>query len=633
MVNAQLIDHARRTLGNSKRRILVTGATGFVGSHLSRCLAEAGHDITATGRNRYRTHRILHPKISFLRGDIRQADEVNRWCENQDLVFHCAAMTTPWGDPKRIVETNVRGTENVIAGCLQQGVSRLVYVSSTSLFFNGTDLVDHQDDAPYPSRDACSYSASKRQSEQIIKQASQAGLNVFTVRARAVFGQGDNVLLPRLIEAARHGRLRQIGDGTNRVDLTYIDNLVQALISAAEKGKSGSVCTITNHEPVRLWELLPDIFSQLEIPYRGKMVPYRIAYAVAGVREFWHWLFPRLGEPKITRYTAGLLAKNQVFSPTAAVNELGYRPLVPLQEGISRTIRSWQSRDERNASTTVKLTCFTTGYVVGNRRLVERTVKSEATRFHALVGLVEHPIHGLSLFDTGYSGHLLRMSDMASRIYNRMLPTMTNDTLSIAPQLSRCGIDPKSIKRILISHFHPDHVAGLKDFPEADLIATRRAWQAVRNRRGISAALCHAFLPGLLPDDFEDRLHLIDSFDDPGMGPLTRCHDLFGDQTVRIFDLSGHAAGQVGVLLQTGASERDFLVADAAWTSSAIRDRALPSRLTQVFVHSFAEMKQTLEQLHHFQLEFPDIRVLPTHCPEVAARFGFDEHAASQRCE
>jgi len=450
-------------------------------------------------------------------------------------------------------------------------------------------------------------------------------LNVFTVRARAVFGDGDTTLLPRLIEAARDGRLRQIGNGQNFVDLTYIDNLLLALMMAAQRGQAGGFCTITNNEPVKLWELLPKIFSELKIPYSGRKVPYRVAHAIAGASECLHWMFPRLGEPKITRYTAGLLAKNQVFSLACARHELDYHPIVSMQDGISRTMRSWQRREEGHASTSVRLTCFTTGYTPGNRKIVERSATPERTNFHALVGLFDHPTHGLSLFDTGYASHLRLLDGTPGRIYNRMLPTTTNDAMSVASQLRRQGIDPHSVKRIVISHFHPDHVAGLKDFPHAELIASRDAWAAIRGCKGFPAMVRHAFLPGLLPDDFEDRLHLIESFTDPGMGSFSACHDLFGDGSVRLFELPGHAAGQIGALLQTGIDKREFLVADAAWTSSAIRNLSLPHWATRTFLHSFAEMKRTLEKVNHFQLQFPDIDILPTHCPEVAAKFGFDE--------
>lgn len=623
MVDENLLSACRSILGTRPRRILVTGGTGFVGSHLARCLAECGHEVTAAGRNRYRTHRIIHPKIRFLRLDICDASAVAAACAAQELVFHCAAKSSPWGPPDSFQQINVDGTRNVVAGCNTHRVQRLVLVSSTSIFFDFTDLHNHQDDDAYADPQACNYSDSKRQSEQIVFRAAADGLNAFTIRARAVFGPGDTSLLPRLIEAARDGRLRQIGDGENVVDLTYIDNLVLALVLAADRGQAGGVCTITNGQPVKLWDLLREIFPAFEIPFRDKPVSYATANAFTAASELLHRSCRLLGEPKLTRYTLGLLAKHQVFDQTAARTELDYKPLVSVEHGIERTLARLKQQNPTHATTDVKLHCFTTGYASGNRRIVERTAPNQHTRFHAMAALIAHPTMGLTLFDTGNAPRMSRLPGMPAWVYKKALTTYASDALTIASQLRHLGIDPNDIERIVISHFHPDHIAGLRDFPNAEFIASRTAWNAIRNQRGFRA-LSSAVLPGLLPDDFAKRLHLIETFDDPGMGPFESCHDLFGDGSLRLFDLPGHAAGQMGALVQSGPRTRDFLVADAAWTSSAIRDNTMPHLLTSLFVHSRAQIRHTLDQLHSLQQQFPEIHLVPTHCPEVASHFDFD---------
>jgi len=627
MVNPNLLTAVRQHL-KTPQRILVTGGTGFVGSHLARTLAEAGHQVIVTGRSKYRTNRILHPQIEFHRVDIRDADRVTELCRNVDIVYHVAALTTPWANRKRIEQINVRGTENVVQACRQNGVDRLVHVSSTAVFFNFTDMHNQHDSAPYPSRAACPYSLSKQRAEEVVSAATAKGQNIFTVRARAVFGPGDNALVPRLIHAARNGRLRQIGDGENLLDLTYIDNLVYALTLAAVRGSAGGCCTITNGEPVQLWKWLPTILEELSIPYQGKRIPYRLAYAVAWLGELTHWLLSRTGEPSLTRYTVGLLAKHQVFDQQNAFTELGYEPMVSMKEGIARTLASYtakeEARDESNAPTTVKTRCFTTGYTTANRRVVERGAKAGKINFHALAALIEHPTHGLTLFDTGYAPRLKELSGSAARLFNWLLPAEVSSRLTVASQLRNLKIDPNDVQQIVISHFHPDHIAGLKDFPQARFIATRTAWEEVRGVKGFRA-LAKAHLPGLLPDDFEARLHLIEGFHDPGMGPFRQSCDLFGDGSVRLLPLPGHAAGQIGALLQSGESSQQFLLADAAWTTTAIRNRSLPSPVTRVFLDSFKEVKQTLTLLNQFQADFPNVELIPTHCPEVADRYGFDK--------
>ena len=133
-----------------------------------------------------------------------------------------------------------------------------------------------------------------------------------------------------------------------------------------------------------------------------------------------------------------------------------------------------------------------------------------------------------------------------------------------------------------------------------------------------------AFLPDLIPDDFTDHLFLLDHFHDPGMGPLDRAHDLFGDGSLRLFDLSGHASGQMGALVQTGEHERKLLVADAAFTSESVRHGTPPHSLTYLFTDSRRELLRTLQRLQAFHQLYPDIEIIPTHCPEVAERYSLD---------
>ncbi|TMH70515.1 MAG: MBL fold metallo-hydrolase [Betaproteobacteria bacterium] len=188
--------------------------------------------------------------------------------------------------------------------------------------------------------------------------------------------------------------------------------------------------------------------------------------------------------------------------------------------------------------------------------------------FPALFGILRHPRHGVTLFDTGYSARFQRATEpFPQRLYRWLTPVRVALGDSAAEQLLRAGIAPESVARIVLSHFHADHIAGARDFPNARFVASRAAWDAVRGRGTIrSTAL--GFLPRLLPDDFEARATLLEAYEfrTPGIGQFETSHDLFGDGSVRLIPLPRHARGQLGWLAQT-AGRRRFLISRHTVTS------------------------------------------------------------------
>ena len=221
----------------------------------------------------------------------------------------------------------------------------------------------------------------RRWPKRVVREAVEGGLNAVIVRARAVIGPGDNSLLPRIIEHARRGKLRRIGRGDNRVDLTYVDNLVYALALATVRGAAGSVATVTNQEPVLLWPVVERVCQELELPLPRRPVSRGVALAVSRLSERWQtWRRPDR-EPPLTAYATGLLATSQTFSPAAAREAFGYRPLVPLDEGIRRTLSGLKERDDRHAGTHVEVTLLTTGYTPQHYGLAERGAAGKSRSF------------------------------------------------------------------------------------------------------------------------------------------------------------------------------------------------------------------------------------------------------------
>jgi nucleoside-diphosphate-sugar epimerase/glyoxylase-like metal-dependent hydrolase (beta-lactamase superfamily II) len=613
-----------QTWGPQPRRVLITGGTGFVGWRLAEVLAAAGQNVTILGRNRYRAP-WKKLGVELVVADINDSTKLREAFRGQDLVFHAAALSEPWGRRDDFLRTNVDGTSAVVAACIEAKPQRLIHISSTAVFFEYRDRPLVADSDPLANQPSCHYAATKIQAEAIVHEAATLNeLDTFTVRARAVFGPRDPSLLPRIIEAAKAGRLRQIGPGKNEVDLTYVDNLVAGLILAAVRGEAGGCCTITNQEPVPLWPTIRQFLGLLGMEIPRTAIPAWLAHSIGAFSELRHSILGTRGQPRLTRYAVGLLRHTQTFDSTNASRALGYQPIVPMPEALKRTATWLRRTDEHDADVRVKLRMLSTGYTPQAAKHIEHGAAQVTWRMHAGFALIEHPTEGRSLFDTGYSTRFFQATaNFPARGYRWLTQVETRKEWSAVEQLRSMGVEPESIRRVIISHFHGDHIGGLRDFPDADFIAPATAWEQARGRSGLSA-IKHGYLPSLLPDDFANRLHLVDSFHSPGFGSLEQCHDLFGDGAIRLFDLSGHVQGQIGALLQDDAGHRQFLVADASWTRRTIYE-ALP--LTLPF-RCLAESRQaavtTHQRLAQFHQQFPEIEMLPTHCPEVAQQYGYD---------
>lgn len=238
---------------------------------------------------------------------------------------------------------------------------------------------------------------------------------------------------------------------------------------------------------------------------------------------------------------------------------------------------------------------------------------------HALVALLHHPTHGWILWDTGYAPHMLTATDhFPERLYRWMTPLRLDPSLAVAAQLPHFGLQPADIQVVIISHFHADHTAGLRDFPNARFICSTDAYAHLTRYTGFGA-LRRGYLPALLPPDFAERCTHLPAFSGPAIPHLGPSHDLFGDGTLQLIALPGHARGQLGLLAQTDRGNCFFL-ADGAWLTRSIVENRPPSRMADLIADDPAGVRQTVANLHRFHQTHPEWRLIPTHCPEALAR-------------
>lgn len=329
-------------------KVLVTGATGFLGRAAAFRLARAlGWEVTGIGRSPEVGRALSELGIAFRQIDLRQTDLIADVCAGQDYVIHCAALSSPWGRYRDFHEANVVGTANVIAGCLRHGVRKLVHISTPSVYFDYAHRLDLTERSPLAAKPANAYAATKRIAEQLVSEAGSQGLSAVILRPRAIFGPGDRTLFPRLLRVNERRGIPLVGGGKALLDLTYIDDAVDAIVLACRVQDGGMpdsrVFNISGGSPVLLIEALRQLFDLLGLPLRTRNVPLRAALAAGSALEIAYRGLPFLGpEPPFTRFTAGLLAYSQTFDISEARGVLGYEPRVPVGEGLRQFADWWR---------------------------------------------------------------------------------------------------------------------------------------------------------------------------------------------------------------------------------------------------------------------------------------------------
>lgn len=327
---------------------LVTGGGGFLGRAIVERLLARGDRVRSFSRGEY--PELTQMGVETLRGDLADADALKQACCRCDVVFHVAARAGVWGKYKNYYETNVRGTENVLRACRAQGVARLVYTSSPSVVFTGGDMENVDESAPYPPHFHSHYSETKALAEQKVLAANSTELRTLALRPHLIWGPRDNHIVPRLVARARAGQLRRVGDGTNRVDSTYIDNAAEAHLLAsdallANPAAAGRAYFISNGDPQPLWELIDQIIATAGLPPVKRKISHRTARMVGGMLELVHKSLRLQAEPRMTRFVADELATSHWFNLAAARSELGYRPRVSIDEGLRRLAAWFRATD------------------------------------------------------------------------------------------------------------------------------------------------------------------------------------------------------------------------------------------------------------------------------------------------
>ncbi|MGD0585098.1 MAG: NAD-dependent epimerase/dehydratase family protein [Oryzomonas sp.] len=327
-------------------KVLVTGGGGFLGGAIVRMLRERGDEVRSFSRGLYPALTSLG--VEQVSGMLEDADAVATAVKGCDLVFHVAAKAGIWGSYHDFYQPNVVGTEHVIAACLSNGTGKLVYTSSPSVVFDGSDVEGGNESLPYPDFYEANYPATKALAEQMVLAANSPELAVTALRPHLIWGPGDNHLVPRIIAKARAGKLRRIGTRPNMVDTVYVDNAARAHLQAADQlspdsSVAGNCYFISNNEPLPLWDMVNRILDAASVPPVTRSIPPKLAFAIGCICEGLWSLLRLSGEPPITRFVAHELASAHWFDTSAARRDFGYTPEISIDEGLRRLRQSLQT--------------------------------------------------------------------------------------------------------------------------------------------------------------------------------------------------------------------------------------------------------------------------------------------------
>jgi 2-alkyl-3-oxoalkanoate reductase len=331
-----------------EKKILITGAAGFLGGRTAKYFAQHLKEYTTIGTSRRnsRKNELNTEGVTFIAGDLTNADFCDELTRNVKIVVHCAAFSSPFGEHDSFYQSNYVATDCLLKASIKNGVEKFIFISTPSIYFNYEDRFNVKESDALPVKMVNHYAATKLMAEKLVLQHNGQGIETIALRPRAIIGAEDTVIFPRVLEAYKQNKLKIVGNGANICDFTCVRNVIEAILCCikADTTAYGEAYNITDTKPIVFWEAVNYALTGLNKQPISRKVPKQVALVAASIMEFKAQLFKEK-EPALTKYSVGILCQNFTLDVTKATELLHYRPVMTTYEGINEYIE-WEKRKQ-----------------------------------------------------------------------------------------------------------------------------------------------------------------------------------------------------------------------------------------------------------------------------------------------
>jgi 2-alkyl-3-oxoalkanoate reductase len=327
-----------------ENKILITGAAGFLGGRTAKYFGQhlKEYTIIGTSRRESRKNELNTEGGVFIAGDLTNADFCDELTKNVEIVVHCAAFSSPFGEYDAFYQSNYVATDCLLKASIKNGVEKFIFISTPSIYFNYEDRFNVKESDALPTKMVNHYATTKLMAEELVLKHNGQGIETIALRPRAIIGAEDTVIFPRVLEAYKQNKLKIVGDGANICDFTCVINVIEAILCCinADKTAYGAAYNITDTKPIVFWEAVNYALTGLNKQPISHKISKNIALFAARIMEFKAQLFKEK-EPALTKYSVGILCQNFTLDVSKATKLLHYRPVMTTYEGIDEYIE-WE---------------------------------------------------------------------------------------------------------------------------------------------------------------------------------------------------------------------------------------------------------------------------------------------------